>query len=35
MTLKKKEWTSCYVFLSAAHLIFYKDARSAEVYIIT
>ncbi|VDD94246.1 unnamed protein product, partial [Enterobius vermicularis] len=30
VTLKKKEWTSCYVFLSAAHLIFYKDARSAE-----
>ncbi|EFO26774.2 PH domain-containing protein [Loa loa] len=28
--LKKKEWTSCYLFLSSAHIIFYKDERSAE-----
>uniref|UniRef100_A0A0N5AJ45 Rho-GAP domain-containing protein n=1 Tax=Syphacia muris TaxID=451379 RepID=A0A0N5AJ45_9BILA len=30
VNVKKKEWTSCYVFLSSAHLIFYKDAKSAE-----
>uniref|UniRef100_A0A915PNS4 Uncharacterized protein n=1 Tax=Setaria digitata TaxID=48799 RepID=A0A915PNS4_9BILA len=30
MRLKKKEWTSCYLFLSSAHIIFYKDERSAE-----
>ncbi|VDK77625.1 unnamed protein product [Litomosoides sigmodontis] len=28
--LKKKEWTTCYLFLSSAHIIFYKDERSAE-----
>ncbi|VDN07555.1 unnamed protein product [Thelazia callipaeda] len=28
--LKKKEWSSCYLFLSSAHIIFYKDERSAE-----
>ncbi|KAM3724409.1 WW domain-containing protein [Dirofilaria immitis] len=28
--LKKKEWTPCYLFLSSAHIIFYKDERSAE-----
>ncbi|KHN71661.1 WW domain-containing protein, partial [Toxocara canis] len=28
--LKKKEWSSCYIFLSSAHIIFYKDEKSAE-----
>uniref|UniRef100_A0A1I7Y8B8 Rho-GAP domain-containing protein n=1 Tax=Steinernema glaseri TaxID=37863 RepID=A0A1I7Y8B8_9BILA len=28
--LKKREWGQCFVFLSSAHLIFYKDERSAE-----
>lgn len=29
--LKKKEWSPCYIFLSSAHIIFYKDEKSAEV----
>lgn len=29
--VRRKEWTSCYVFLSSAHIIFYKDEKSAEV----
>ncbi|KAK0420273.1 hypothetical protein QR680_014595 [Steinernema hermaphroditum] len=28
--LKKKEWAPSFVFLSSAHLIFYKDEKSAE-----
>lgn len=28
--VKKKEWNACYIFLSSAHLIFYKDEKSAE-----
>uniref|UniRef100_F1KYG0 WW domain-containing protein tag-325 n=1 Tax=Ascaris suum TaxID=6253 RepID=F1KYG0_ASCSU len=28
--LKKKEWSPCYIFLSSAHIIFYKDEKSAE-----
>ncbi|TKR64727.1 hypothetical protein L596_025217 [Steinernema carpocapsae] len=28
--LKKKEWSPCFMFLSSAHLIFYKDEKSAE-----
>uniref|UniRef100_A0A914V2S2 Uncharacterized protein n=1 Tax=Plectus sambesii TaxID=2011161 RepID=A0A914V2S2_9BILA len=30
--LKKKEWTSCFVFLTSAHMIFYKDEKSAEKF---
>ncbi|VDN57974.1 unnamed protein product [Dracunculus medinensis] len=28
--VKKREWSSCYLFLSSAHIIFYKDEKSAE-----
>ncbi|MFH4978471.1 hypothetical protein AB6A40_005180 [Gnathostoma spinigerum] len=28
--LKRRDWSSCYIFLSSAHLIFYKDEKSAE-----
>ncbi|VDK58251.1 unnamed protein product [Anisakis simplex] len=28
--LKKREWSSCYLFLSSEHIIFYKDEKSAE-----
>ena len=29
--LRKKEWLPCFVFLTSAHMIFYKDEKSAEV----
>lgn len=29
--IKKKEWSTCFVFLTSAHIIFYKDEKSAEV----
>jgi hypothetical protein len=32
--VRRKEWTSCYVFLSSAHIIFYKDEKSAEVRVL-
>lgn len=33
--LRKKEWLPCFVFLTSAHMIFYKDEKSAEVIHLT
>lgn len=29
----RKQWLSCFVYLTSAHMIFYKDEKAAEVII--